>query len=72
MSPGSAIPQPEQVAAFFQKHRTRLVTLVFTALVDSTALLHELGDQAGATFLRRRRQIVREVLHSLPEAEEPF
>jgi TolB-like protein/class 3 adenylate cyclase/Flp pilus assembly protein TadD len=47
-----------------------LVTLVFTDLVDSTALLHQLGDQAGTTFLRRRRQILREVLHSLPEAEE--
>jgi serine/threonine protein kinase/class 3 adenylate cyclase len=70
MSPDSAVPQPEQVAAFFQKHRTGLVTVVFTDLVDSTALLHRLGDQAGATFLRRRRQILREVLHSLSEAEE--
>jgi serine/threonine protein kinase/class 3 adenylate cyclase/dienelactone hydrolase len=58
------------VAAFFQKHRTGLVTLVFTDLVDSTALLQQLGDQDGASFLRRRRQILREVLHSLPEAEE--
>jgi serine/threonine-protein kinase len=58
------------VAAFFQKHRTGLVTLVFTDLADSTALLHQLGDQAGATFLRRRRQILREVLHTLAEAEE--
>src|SRR5512135_2201537 len=66
----SSVPKPEQVAAFFQKHRTGLVTLVFTDLVDSTALLHQLGDQAGATFLRQRRQILREVLHTLPEAEE--
>jgi serine/threonine-protein kinase len=70
MPPDSPVPQPEQVAAFFQKHRTGLVTLVFTDLVDSTALLHQLGDQAGASFLRRRRQILREVLHTLPEAEE--
>jgi class 3 adenylate cyclase len=70
MTPGSPVPQPEQVAAFFQKHRTGLVTLVFTDLVDSTALLHQLGDQAGASFLLRRRQILREVLHTLPEAEE--
>src|SRR5512137_2106303 len=70
MTPESATPQPEQVAAFFQRRRTGLVTLVFTDLVDSTALLHQLGDQAGANFLQQRRQILREVLHSLPEAEE--
>jgi len=43
MTPESAVPQPEQVAAFFQKLRTGLVTLIFTDLVDSTALLHQLG-----------------------------
>src|SRR5215831_14370597 len=70
MTPDSPVPQPEQVAAFFKKHPTGLVTLVLTDLVDSTALLRQLGDQAGATFLQRRRQILREVLHSLAEAEE--
>ena len=40
-------PLPEQVASFFQKHRTGLVTLVFTDLVDSTALLSQLGDQGA-------------------------
>ena len=58
------------MAAFFQKCRTGLVTLVFTDLVDSTALLSRLGDQAGARFLQQRRQLIRDVLHSLPEAEE--
>ena len=41
-------PSSEQVAAFFRKHRTGLVALVFTDLVDSTALRNQLGDQAGA------------------------
>ena len=63
-------PASEQVAAFFQKHRTGLVTLVFTDLVDSTALLSQLGDQAGASFLQRRRQLIREVLGGYPEGEE--
>jgi hypothetical protein len=39
MTPGSAVPQPEQVAAFFQKHRIGFLTIVFTDLVDSTALM---------------------------------
>jgi WD40 repeat protein/serine/threonine protein kinase/class 3 adenylate cyclase len=70
MTAGIADPHPEKAAAFFEKHRTGLVTLVFTDLVDSTALLNRLGDQAGTTFLRRRRQLVREILPSLPASEE--
>ncbi len=70
MTPESAGPQADQVAAFFQKRRTGLVTLVFTDLVDSTALLHQLGDQAGANFLQQRRQILRDMLHTLPDSEE--
>src|SRR5262249_13882081 len=70
MASGVPVPRPEQVAAFFQKHRTGLVTLVFTDLVDSTALFSQLGDPAGATFLQRRRQLIREILHTLPEGEE--
>jgi class 3 adenylate cyclase len=70
MDPHSqAAASAEQVAAFFQKHRTGLVTLAFTDLVDSTALLQQLGDQAGTTCLRQRRRILREVLHALSEAE---
>jgi len=70
MSPLSPGADPERVAAFFQKHRTGLVTLVFTDLVDSTALLQKLGDQAGATFLKRRREIIRDRLREVPEGEE--
>ena len=70
MTPKSEALQPERIAAFFQKHRTGLVTLVFTDLVDSTALLRQLGDQAGATFMQRRRQLIRDTLRSLSESEE--
>jgi class 3 adenylate cyclase len=45
-------PPSEHVAAFFEKHRTGLLTIVFTDLVDSTALMQRLGNQAGATFLK--------------------
>jgi WD40 repeat protein/serine/threonine protein kinase/class 3 adenylate cyclase len=47
-----------------------LVALVFTDLVDSTALLSQLGDQAGTSFLRKRREIIRNTLRTLPESEE--
>ena len=63
-------PSSEPVAAFFEKHRTGLVALVFTDLVDSTVLLSQLGDQAGASFLRKRREIIRDTLRNLPESEE--
>jgi class 3 adenylate cyclase len=58
------------VAAFFQKHRTGSVALVFTNLVDSSALLSKLGDQAGATFLKQRREIIRDKVKAIPEGEE--
>jgi WD40 repeat protein/class 3 adenylate cyclase len=63
-------PSSEQVAALFEKHRTGLLTIIFTDLVDSTALMQRLGNQAGATFLKRRRQLVREVLAAFPQGEE--
>jgi len=53
-----------------RKHRTGLLTLLFTDLVDSTALLSQLGDQAGTSFLQRRRQMIRGVLQAYPEGEE--
>jgi len=68
MSPPSLnAPLPAQIAAFFERHRTGLLTIVFTDLVDSTALMQRLGNQAGATFLKQRRQLVREVLAAFPE-----
>src|ERR1041385_1497704 len=66
----SAAPRPEQVASFFQKHRTGLITLVFTDLADSTILLSRLGDQGGATFMQRRRQILRDAFRTISGAEE--
>ena len=58
----SPSPGERQIAVFFQRHRTGLVTLVFTDLVDSTALMRQLGDQAGTTFLQERRQLLRQTL----------
>jgi hypothetical protein len=50
MQPESPSPDHGQIAVFYQRHRIGLVTLVFTDLVDSTALMRQLGEQAGTTF----------------------
>lgn len=42
------------VEEFRRRHRTGLVTLVFTDLVDSVALRRQLGDQAGTSLLQAR------------------
>jgi class 3 adenylate cyclase len=54
-------PRP-RVEAFQRKHRTGLVTRVFTDLVDSVGLRRQWGDQAGTSLLQAHRQIVREIL----------
>ena len=70
MQPESLSLDQGQIAVFYQRHRTGLVTLVFTDLVDSTALMRQLGDQAGTTFLQQRRQILRQTLKEFPDGEE--
>ena len=70
MQPEWSSAHEGQIAVFYQRHRTGLVTLVFTDLVDSTALMHQLGDQAGTTFLQQRRHIVRQTLKEFPDGEE--
>ncbi len=59
-----------QVEEFRRKHRTGLVTLVFTDLVDSVALRRQLGDQAGTSLLQAHRQLVRHTLARFVDAEE--
>ena len=51
-----------RLEAFQRKHRTGLVTLVFTDLVNSVALRRQLGDQAGTSLLQAHRQLVRQTL----------
>jgi WD40 repeat protein/class 3 adenylate cyclase/tRNA A-37 threonylcarbamoyl transferase component Bud32 len=47
-----------------------LVTLVFTDLVESTALKRSLGDQAGAALIQQHRALVRELLRQFPGSDE--
>lgn len=58
------------VEASQARQRTGLVTLLFTDIVDSTALKQKLGDRGSALIFGRHHQIVREVLREFPMAEE--
>ena len=51
MSLQAALERRTRVEEFQRQHRTGLVTLVFTDLVDSVALRRQLGDQAGTSLL---------------------
>lgn len=70
MTPESAAPKSERVTVLFRKHRTSLVTLVFTDIVESTQLKSTLGDQAGAAFIQQHRALVRELLRQVPGGDE--
>ncbi len=57
-----ALERRERVEEFQRQHRTGLLALVFTDLVDSVALRRQLGDQAGTSLLQAHRQLVRQTL----------
>jgi len=59
-----------QVEAFRRRHRTGLVTLVFTDIVGSTALKEQLGDKTGTALIQQHHTLVREVFTALAGAEE--
>ncbi len=52
------------------RHLTRLVTLVFTDLVNSVALRRTLGDQSATSLVQAHRQLVRRHLARYPGACE--
>jgi serine/threonine protein kinase/class 3 adenylate cyclase/formylglycine-generating enzyme required for sulfatase activity/cephalosporin-C deacetylase-like acetyl esterase len=62
--------QENKVEAFGRKHRTGLVTILFTDMVDSTALKHKLGDRAASDLFRKHDELIRKTLQECPRAEE--
>lgn len=62
--------QQMRVEAFGSKHRTGLVTLLFTDMVGSTALKQQLGDRLAADLFRKHHGVIREALRQFPEGEE--
>lgn len=65
-----AFQHQDKVEAFGRRHRTGLVTLLFTDMVDSTALKRILGDRPAADWFRQHHEIIRETLRSIPHGEE--
>jgi len=70
MDPQDASTSQAQVEAFGRRHRTGLVTMLFTDMVGSTALKQKLGDHAGAQILERHHALVRSTLTEFPEGQE--
>jgi class 3 adenylate cyclase len=70
MDPRDASGSQAQVEAFGRRHRTGLVTLVFTDMAGSTALKQQLGDHVGAQLLERHHALVRATLAEFPEGQE--
>src|SRR3990172_8633934 len=59
-----------RVEEFRRKHRTGLVTLLFTDLVGSTELKQRVGDAEGVALMQAHAQLVRDVIRPFAEAEE--
>ncbi|MBI3417724.1 MAG: adenylate/guanylate cyclase domain-containing protein [Verrucomicrobia bacterium] len=65
-----ALQHRAQVEEFRRRHRTGLVTLVFTDLVGSTRLKQLLGDREGVALIQHHHALVREILGQFTEAQE--
>jgi len=70
MEPQGASASRAQVEAFGRRHRTGLVTLLFTDMAGSTALKQQLGDRAGAQLIEQHHALVRSTLKQFPDGEE--
>lgn len=64
--------QREAVDDFRKRHRTGVLTLLFSDMISSMQIKRELGDAAGIDLIAQHRTVIREVLSSFhaDEAEE--
>ena len=51
-----------RVEEFRRKHRTGLLTLLFTDIVGSTSLKQALGDHAAIALIQHQRGLIRSIL----------
>ena len=65
-----ALQHRAQVEEFRRKHRTGLLTLVFTDIVGSTALKQRLGEREAASLFQDYRELVRRQRARFSESEE--
>jgi class 3 adenylate cyclase len=66
----TALGNRRRVEAFQRRHRTGLVSLLFTDIVGSTKLKQEMGDHRAVKLLERHHTLVRKVLSQFREGEE--
>ena len=59
-----------RIDEFSREHRTALLVMLFTDMVDSTRLKQELGDAAALELIEKHHRIVRETLRQFREAAE--
>ncbi|MSU34256.1 MAG: adenylate/guanylate cyclase domain-containing protein [Pedosphaera sp.] len=65
-----ALKHRAHVEEFRRRHRTGLVTLVFSDLVGSTRLKQTLGDREGVAVIQHHHALLREILGHFTEAQE--
>src|SRR3984893_2608549 len=65
-----AIEHRAKVEEFQLKHRARLLTLLFTDIVDSTKLKQSFGDREAVIVIQRHHAVIREILGHFSEGEE--
>lgn len=59
-----------RIEDFRSRYKTGVLILMFTDMVNSTAIKQELGDIAGNALIKQQQDIIREILLQFPEAEE--
>jgi class 3 adenylate cyclase len=59
-----------KVEEFQRKHRTGLLTLLFTDIVDSAKLKQSLGDREAVPVIQRHHAVIREILGHFSEGQE--
>ncbi len=70
MSHQPSTEQRAKAGAFGRQHLTGVVTLLFTDMVDSTALKQRLGDRQSYEFFEQHHRLIRECRARFPNSEE--
>ncbi|MCA9444693.1 MAG: hypothetical protein KC964_28160, partial [Candidatus Omnitrophica bacterium] len=62
--------QRQRVEEFRSRHKTGVLTLLFSDMVGSTDLKQQLGDTTGTALIGEQQRIVRDLLVGFPDGEE--
>ncbi|MBE7558487.1 protein kinase [bacterium] len=60
----------QEIEEFRVRHRTGVLTLVFTDMVESTRAKQDLGDAAGTRMIRLQQDTIRRVLERFRDSQE--